>query len=62
MAYKDHIMSKGKSKVMTKNKKAHETLKKDGWGHPRAKNGMKYKHGGKVNCQCESCLRRPQHD
>lgn len=55
MAYKDHIMSKGKSKVMTKNKKAHESLKKDGWGHPRAKNGMKYKHGGKS-------LRRPQHD
>tara|TARA_R110001592_G_scaffold26080_1_gene98162 strand:+ start:271 stop:459 length:189 start_codon:yes stop_codon:yes gene_type:complete len=62
MAYKDHTMGKGKARVTTRNKKAHELLDKGGWGHPKAKKGMKYKHGGKVNCGCESCLRRPQHD
>ena len=33
MAYKDHTMGKGKAKVTTRNKAAHDVLEKDGWGH-----------------------------
>ena len=34
MAYKDHTMTKGKAKVTTRNKEAHNKLDKEGWGHP----------------------------
>ena len=33
MAYKDHTMGKGKARVTTRNKKAHDILEKTGWGH-----------------------------
>ena len=33
MAYKDHSMYKGKAHVTTRNKKAHEVLEEQGWGH-----------------------------
>tara|TARA_R100001463_G_scaffold16456_4_gene42686 strand:- start:10385 stop:10591 length:207 start_codon:yes stop_codon:yes gene_type:complete len=33
MAYKDHIMGKGKARVKTLNKKAHDVLEADNWGH-----------------------------
>ena len=32
--YKDHIMGKGKARVMTNNLEGHEALEKLGWGHP----------------------------
>ena len=33
MAYKDHTMGKGKARVKTLNKNAHDVLEADNWGH-----------------------------
>jgi len=33
MAYKDHTMGKGKARVKTLNKNAHDALEADNWGH-----------------------------
>ena len=43
MAYKDHTMGKGKARVTTRNKAAHDALEKDGWGHgPFKMKGFSY--------------------
>ena len=42
MAYKDHTMGKGKARVTTRNKAAHDALEKDGWGHKKP-SGFKMK-------------------
>jgi hypothetical protein len=56
MAYKDHIMGKGKSRVKTLNKKAHDVLDKQGWGHP-----LKMKTSPallKISASCKAAAKR----
>ena len=43
MAYKDHIMGKGKARVTTRNQEAHDALEKLDWHHgPFKMKGFSY--------------------
>ena len=57
MAYKYHTMGKGKARVTTRNKAAHDALEKDGWGHgPFKMKGFSYPGESPIMKKVPNCV------